>query len=126
MDYIEAASILGQALLESEQFVEQKASENALLADEKAQALLLEYRELQNKMVEQAKDNVSKEDLETIRKTLLDKQMELNEYPITKRYFDGKKAFEQMMQEVNSVLEHYLTGGESSCSGSCETCGGCE
>ena len=126
MDYLEAAAVLGEALLESEQYKEQKASENAVLADETAERLLLEYRELQNEMVKVARDEVGKQDLENIRETLLAKQKELNEYPVTKRYFEGKKAFEQMMQEVNSVLEHYLTGGSSECTGSCDTCGGCE
>lgn len=126
MDYLEAASMLGQALLESEINVEYKAAEKALLGDEKAQQLLLEYRQLQEEVVKLAQDDMDKESLEKARTMLLEKNSELSKYDITKRYFAAKQDFEQMMQEVNSVLEHYLTGGDSNCTGSCDTCGGCE
>lgn len=126
MDYLEAASLLGRTILESDIYVEFKKAEDILLNDTKAQELLLSYREMQQDMVKAARDEMGKDDLENVRTKLLEKQTELNEYEITKRYFDGKKAFEQMMQEVNSVLEHYLSGGNSDCTGSCDTCGGCE
>ncbi len=125
MDYLEAASLLGQTILESEIYVEFKAAEAALLADEKAQQMLIDYRTLQEEVVKLAKDDMDKETLEKSRTMLLEKNSELSKYDITKRYFAAKQDFGQMMQEVNSVLEHYLSGGDSNCTGSCDTCGGC-
>lgn len=125
MDYLEAASLLGQSLLESEIFVEFKKAENALMKDEKAQQLLLDYRQMQEEVVKLASDDMDKEALEKARTLLLEKNSELSAYEITKKYFECKKDFDQMMQEVNSVLEHYLTGESSDCTGSCDTCGGC-
>jgi len=123
MDYLEAASLLGQTILASETYVEFKESENALLGDEQAQKLLLEYRQLQEDVVKLARAEMDKDVLEKARKDLVEKNKELNTYPVTKRHFAAKMAFEQMMQEVNSVLEHYLSGGDSgNCTGSCETC----
>ena len=127
MDYVEAAALLGQAILESGEFKQFKDAEAALLADEKAQQLMLEYRELQSEMVKASRGDVDKEGLEKIRDTLLAKQNELNEYEVTKQYFKGKQDFDRMMKSVNGVLEHFLTGGgqEGGCSGSCASCAGC-
>lgn len=125
MDYLEAASLLGQSLLESDIFVEFKKAEDALMKDEKAQQLLLDYRQMQEEVVKLAKDDMDKDALEKARTLLLEKNSEIASYDITKKYFDAKKDFDQMMQEVNSVLEHYLSGSDSDCTGSCETCGGC-
>ena len=124
MDYVEAASALGQAIAESNEFISWKDAEGMVMTDVKAQKLLKEYRELQSDLVKGSRQDLSKEDLLMIRDTLAAKQCELNEYPITKAYLEGKKGFETMMATVNDVIQHYLDNG--SCTGSCETCGGCQ
>jgi len=126
MDYLEAAAILGQALLESGEFKKYKEAENNLLSDPKAQQIIMEHKSLQDEMVEAAGNDWSKEDLEKVRDTLLEKQKELNEYEITKQYLKAKQDFEMMMRSVNGILEHFLSGGDSAgCSGSCSSCSGC-
>ncbi len=126
MDYLEAAAVLGQALLESGEYKQFKAAEDALLNDAKAQEIIMQHKALQDEMVEASRNDLSKEDLEKIRDTLLEKQKELNEYEVTKQYLKAKQGFEMMMRSVNGVLEHFLAGGDSSgCSGSCSSCSGC-
>lgn len=125
MDYIEAAAALGQALIESPQYKKLNAAEAETFSDTEAANILVEYRKAQQEMAAAARGDISKEDLDQIRTKLLEKQRELNSNLIIKNYLDSKKAFDQMMQEVNSVLTHYLEGGSSNCSGSCESCGGC-
>ncbi len=125
MDYLEAAAILGQALLDSGEYKQFKDAENALLTDPKAQQIIMEHKELQDEMVEASRNDMDKETLEKIRDTLLAKQKELNEYEVTKQYLKAKQGFELMMKSVNGVLEHFLSGGDSSCSGSCSSCSGC-
>lgn len=128
MDYVEAAAKLGEAIAESGEFLNWRESERKVLADEKAQTLLTEFRQVQTDMVKASgKEDVSKEDLEKIRDTLLAKQNELNEYEITKEYFDARQGFEIMMKTINEVLQYYIDGrtGESGCSGDCHACGGC-
>lgn len=126
MDYIEAAALLGQAILESGEFQHFKEAEAAMAADERAQTLMQEYKELQGEMVRASRENLGKEQLEAVRDTLLARQQELNGYEITRQYFAARQDFDRMMRSVNGVLEHFLTGGQSGgCSGSCETCGGC-
>ena len=126
MDYLEAAAILGQALLESGEYKKFKEAENNLLADAKAQQIIMEHKTLQDEMVEASRNDWSKEDLEKVRDTLLEKQKELNEYEVTKEYLKAKQGFEMMMRSVNGILEHFLSGGDSAgCSGSCSSCSGC-
>ena len=99
--------------------------ELALMQDEKAQELMNDFKDLQMKLVHGSRDDMDKDELEKIRDTLMEKQRELNEYEITKNYFDGKKGFETMMRTINDIIQHFITGDSGGCGGSCETCGGC-
>lgn len=124
MDYVDAASQLGEAIVNSAAFITLKNAELALMQDEKAQALMAEFRELQAEMVRASREDESKETLEAVRDRLLAKQTELNEYSVTKDFFDGKKGFESMMKTINEIIAHYVNGG-SSCGGNCSSCSGC-
>lgn len=125
MDYVEAASALGEAIRESAEFQAWQSAELAMLQDEKAQTLMSEFKDLQMKLVHASRDDMDKDELEKIRDVLMDKQKELNEYEVTKNYFDGKKGFETMMRTVNDIIQHFLAGDNGGCSGSCSTCSGC-
>ena len=125
MDYVEAASALGEAIRNSVEFQNWQNAELAMLQDEKAQTLMSEFKDLQMKLVHASRDDMDKDELEKIRDVLMDKQKELNEYEVTKNYFDGKKGFETMMRTVNDIIQHFLAGDNGGCSGSCSTCSGC-
>ena len=90
MDYVEAASLLGSSIALSGEFQTWKEAEAALIIDPKAQTLIKEYKDLQVRMVEGSRQDLAKEELERIRDTLMAKQQQLNEYEVTKKYFDGK------------------------------------
>ena len=125
MDYVEAASLLGSSIALSGEFQTWKEAEAALVIDPKAQTLIKEYKDLQVRMVEGSRQDLAKEELERIRDTLMAKQQQLNEYEVTKNYFDAKKGFENMKSTVNDIIQHYLEDG-GGCTGSCQTCGGCQ
>ncbi|MBP1586784.1 MAG: YlbF family regulator [Clostridia bacterium] len=125
MDHIEAASALGQAIVNSQEYREFKAAEYGTVNDKEAAKLLLGYRQAQEAMVKAARGETDRDELENVRAALLEKQRELDLNPVIKRYLDSKKAYDRMMQEVDSVLGHFLGGGAGECSGSCEGCGGC-
>lgn len=125
MDYVEAASALGEAIRNSAEFQAWQSAELAMLQDEKAQTLMSDFKDLQMKLVHASRDDMDKAELEKIRDILMDKQKELNEYEVTKNYFDGKKGFETMMRTVNDIIQHFLSGDNGGCSGSCSTCSGC-
>jgi len=125
MDYIEAAAYLGQSIAESGIFVELKTAEKEMLADSECTQILYDYRQFQQTVANGVRDDVSKEELEDVRTKLLEKQKEVNANPMIKRYLTAKRAFDGMMEEVNSVIRHYTEGDPGECTGSCETCGGC-
>ena len=125
MDYVEAASALGEAIKESAEFTAWQEAELALMQDEKAQELMNDFKDLQMKLVHGSRDDMDKDELEKIRDTLMEKQRERNEYEITKNNFDAKKGFETMMRTINDIIQHFITGDSGGCGGSCETCGGC-
>ena len=124
MDYVDAASQLGEAIVNSAAFITLKNAELALMQDDKAQTLMSDFRQLQAEMVRASREDENKENLEAIRDRLLAKQTELNEYSVTKDFFDGKKGFESMMKTINDIIAHYVNGG-SSCGGNCSSCSGC-
>lgn len=115
MDYVEAASALGEAIKESAEFTAWQEAELALMQDEKAQELMNDFKDLQMKLVHGSRDDMDKDELEKIRDTLMEKQRELNEYEITKNYFDGKKGFETMMRTINDIIQHFITGDSGGC-----------
>ena len=125
MDYVEAASALGEAIRNSVEIQAWQSAELAMLQDEKAQTLMSDFKDLQMKLVHASRDDMDKDELEKIRDVLMDKQQELNEYEVTKNYFDGKKGFETMMRTVNDIISHFLQGDNGGCRGSCSTCSGC-
>ncbi len=124
MDYMEAAALLGQSIAESGELEAWKNAENAMLEDEKAGALMDEYKELQMQMVKASREDLGKDEIERIRDILLSKQRELNEYEVTKKYFDAKDTFQNMMKSINDVIQFYVSG-EQSCGGNCGGCSGC-
>ncbi len=125
MDYAEAAAQLGEAIAESGEFEAWRKAEDALLLDDRAQQMMQEFKDLQMEMVKASREDLEKEKLEEIRNRLLDKQRELNAYEVTNAYFEGKKGFENMMKTINDIIQHFVTGGQSGCSGSCSSCSGC-
>lgn len=128
MDYVEAATQLGEAIAESGEFLNFRETERAVLADNKAQELIQEFRQMQSDMVAASrKEEMSKEDLEQVRDTLLAKQDELDAYEVTKKYFDARQGFEVMMKTINDILQYYIDGQENAegCSGNCSGCSGC-
>ena len=66
MDYVDAASQLGAAIAQSEEFQAWKEAETALILDEKAPVLMQEYKDLQVKLVQGSRDDLAKEELEKI------------------------------------------------------------
>ncbi|MBE7056971.1 MAG: YlbF family regulator [Ruminococcaceae bacterium] len=128
MDYVEAATRLGEAIAESKQFTEWRDSEKAVLADEKSQTLMKEFRDLQTEMVKiSGKEDVTQADLEAARDALLAKQNELTDYEVTQKYFEARQNFEVMMKTVNEIIQFNIDGqlNGSSCGGDCSSCGGC-
>lgn len=126
MDILDTAKELGVMLGNSKEMTDLKNSEAALQADDKARALMNEYKQLQIEMVKATKANKSQTELEEIKDILLKKQEEINNYPVTSNYIFAKSAFDQLMKKVNDVIVFGMTGEESCSPSKCGSCGGCK
>ncbi len=127
------AEMLAEAILESEEYVRMRLSEQAATKDEGATQLVADYQERREKvqdllaMNELDHDALAKagEDLE-MAETALDK------YPLLKDMREARFAFSDMMEKVNAIIKYVVTGEapgekEGGCGGSCQGCdGGCQ
>ena len=62
---------------------------------------------------------------------------QLKEYPIKEQeftievpkvisdYVEAKKAFDNLVSEVNNIINYYITGQDPNCTHNCSTCSGC-
>ena len=124
MNVIEKARELGAMLQESEEMKAYKDAEAAQKADEASQAAMSEFnlnrlnlaRDMQNGKISRedavAKNNEAYEEL-------------LKKAPLIAEYVEKKKVFDDLVNQVNQIINFYITGSTGGCSGSCSTCGGC-
>ena len=49
----------------------------------------------------------------------------LKESESIKKYIDAKHEFDSLVNQVNQVLNFYITGQDPNCTHNCSTCGGC-
>lgn len=120
----EKAHELGEMIKESPEMKAMDAAEEVQKNDETAQTLLQEFnlkrmnlaRDMQAGKIQQAeaivKNNEAFSEMVKKSKTISD-------------YVEAKKAFDNLVQEVNKILNYYITGQDPNCTHDCSTCGGC-
>lgn len=120
----EKAHELGEMIKESSEMKAMDAAEEVQKNDETAQTLLQEFnlkrmnlaRDMQAGKIQQAeaiiKNNEAFSEMVKKSKTISD-------------YVEAKKAFDNLVQEVNKILNYYITGQDPNCTHDCSTCGGC-
>ena len=120
-EIIEKARELGELIQNSE---EMKNTKNLEILQDKAQELLKEYnlqrmnlaRDMQNNKISReeavAKNNEAFEDM-------------LSKSDTIKKYIEAKKEFDGLVNQVNQILNFYITGQDPNCTHDCGTCGGC-
>ncbi len=124
MNITEKAHELGKMIKESPEMAAMDKAEELQKNDEDAQALLQEFnlkrmnlaRDMQAGKIEQAeaiqKNNAAFSEMVEKSKTIRD-------------YVEAKKAFDKLVQDINGIINYYITGQEPGCTHNCSTCGGC-
>lgn len=127
MDVLEKAKELGEALANSAVFQRMKAAEEAQAKDEIATKMLAEYNQKTNEFAAKVKaKQPTKEELEFYRDTLHTEFEKLMQNATIAEFIASKKEFDDLMKKMNRILSSYVTPQEeSTCSGSCSSCGGC-
>lgn len=121
---IEKTRELGELIAGSEEMKRVKEAEAKQEADENAKTLLLEFN--MNRMnlgrdIQTGK--ITEEDAIKLNNEAFEKMVSSSDS--IKEYVEAKKAFDKVVNEVNGVLNYFITGQAPGCSHDCSSCGGC-
>ena len=124
MNLTEKAHELGKMIKESPEMAAMDKAEELQQNDENAQTLLHEFnmkrmnlaRDMQSGKIQQS---------EAVAKNTAAFEEMVEKSETIKAYVEAKKAFDTMVQEINGIINYYITGQEPGCTHNCSTCGGC-
>ena len=122
-EIMEKTRELGELIQNSEEMKNVKNAEILQENDDKAQELLKEFnmqrmnlaRDMQNNKISQ--EEAIKQNNEAFEKMLKESES-------IKKYIDAKHEFDSLVNQVNQVLNFYITGQDPNCTHNCSTCGG--
>ena len=124
MTVIDKARELGELIHSSDEMTRMKQAEIAQEADENAKELLKEFNmQRMNLARDMQKGDISREDAIEKNNAAFDELLEKSE--VIKEYIDAKKEFDALVNQVNQILNFYITGQDPNCTHDCSTCGGC-
>lgn len=124
MTIIEKAHELGQMIKECPEMAAMTAADAAQAADEQAQELLKEFNlKRMNLARDMQEEKISREDAVKANNAAFSELLEKS--ALIKDYVEAKKSFDAVVQEINGVLNYYITGQEPGCTHDCSSCGGC-
>lgn len=124
------AEMLAESILESEEYIKMRLSEQAVMKDEQAAKLVASYSEKRSEVENiLASSDMDHQKLATAGEELESVEKQIDEYQLLKDMRDARAAFTDMMNKVNQIIRFVVTGetGEEEqggCTGSCESCGG--
>ncbi|MCL2337735.1 MAG: YlbF family regulator [Firmicutes bacterium] len=123
MSIIEKAYELGQEIALSKELNDMKEAEMALMSDEMAQKIVLEFNEKQRNFM--AMQQQGQELTESQKAEVKDLEERMLDNPLIYSFFQAQQGFEKVLEEVNNIISQAISGGEHSCSDDCcSSCGG--
>ena len=125
-EIFEKARELGQAIIESNEYKELKACEQAQENDEVALNLLKEYSEVRSNLAaEIQKGDVSEERIAEIREELEEAYSKMTTNDTITAYINAQRTFQSIIDQMNNIISFHITGKmPGGCSGNCSSCGG--
>ncbi len=124
MTLAEKAHELGEMIKACPEMAALNAAEAAQEADEKAQELMKEFNLKRMNLARDMHEGKIKQD-EAIRKNNEAFQAMVDQSKTIADYVEAKKAFDSRVNEINGILNYYITGQDPNCTHDCSTCGGC-
>lgn len=123
------AELLAEAILESNAYISMRLSETAAMKDQHATDLIAAYTEKRQRVENILADaNMNHGDLAAAGEELQNIEEAIDQNPTIVKMREGREAFTDMMNKVNSIIKLVVTGEsdeeEDGCSGSCSSCGG--
>lgn len=124
MDILEKTRELGQMIVDSEEMKAYKAAEEAQAKDEEAQTIMQEYNiKRMNLARDMQNGKISREEAVAENTKAFDEVLEKS--ASIKNYVEAKKAFDNLVNQVNRIINYYITGEDPNCTHDCSTCSGC-
>jgi cell fate (sporulation/competence/biofilm development) regulator YlbF (YheA/YmcA/DUF963 family) len=119
------AEQLGEAILESEEYIAMRLAEQAVIDNDDAQKLVQTYSERKDAFqAELAKKPMDQEAIAKAGSAVKETEKQLTDNELISNMLTKKNEYSDMMQEVNSIISRVVNGeSEGGCSGSCEGCG---
>lgn len=115
---------LGEMIQNSEQMKDVKNAEILQENDSQAQELLKEFNLQRMNLARDMQNNkISREDAIKKNNEAFDNMIAKSES--IKKYIEAKKEFDTLVNQVNQILNFYITGQDPNCTHDCSTCGGC-
>lgn len=123
-DIIAKTRELGEMIQSSEEMKDMKNAEILQENDDTAQELLKEFNLQRMNLARDMQNNkISREDAIKQNNEAFDALIEKSE--TIKKYIEAKQKFDSMVNQINQVLNFYITGQDPNCTHDCSTCGGC-
>ena len=123
-EIIEKTRELGEMIQASEEMKNVKNMEILQENDDKAQELSKEFNMQRMNLARDMQSNkISRE--EAIKKNNEAFDDMLSKSETIKKYIEAKKEFDALVNQVNQILNFYITGQDPNCTHDCSTCGGC-
>lgn len=121
-ELIKKAEELAHLIKTSKEYLLAKETEEIQKNDEKAQAMIKEYNDIRrDAAVKMQYSELSDEEMNELRKEISDAFDRLMEYDVIKNYVDAQNQFEELNQQIISIV----SGSQGGCGGSCSSCSGC-
>ncbi len=123
MTVIEKTRELGELLRECDEMKAYKEAEAAQKSDEASQEYMREFNlNRLNLARDMQAGKISRED--AIAKNNEAYEELIKKSPLINDYVQKKAAFDRLVDQVNQIINFYITGSTGGCSHDCSSCGG--
>ena len=123
---------LGDALMQSEEYIAMKAAEETAMANAEAAELMSRYLEHKSRLEEALHSgSPDPEEIAMHGDAMENLQSQFQAIPDIIAMNQAREGFDSLINQVNQVLRFIITGemddpkAEGGCTGSCATCPGC-
>lgn len=124
MTLLEKAHELGEMIQQSPEMQALNAADAAQAADEQAQELLKAFNlKRMNLVRDMQSEKITREEATKLNSDAFAEMVESS--ATIKAYVEAKKDFDAVVQQINGVINFYITGQDPNCTHNCSTCGGC-
>ncbi len=121
---IEKTRELGELIQQSEEMKNVKNAEILQENNTEAQELLKEFNMQRMNLARDMQNNkIPREEAVKKNNEAFDALLEKSE--VIRNYIEAKKEFDSLVNQVNQILNFYITGQDPNCTHDCSTCGGC-